>query len=77
MNEAIVHGLAVAGGAAGKRVTERIVAVGTLRYKSSTAAIYHASEQIALRFIALRERHVIGHHKSLQQVRALYRADGG
>ncbi len=62
--------LAVAGGVAGERANERVVAVGTLSHEGGAAVVSHTDEQVALRFIALRERHVIGLHESLQQISA-------
>lgn len=57
VHEAVIHSLTVAGGAAGDRATERVVAVGTLRHKSSTSVIGHAGEQISLNFTAFPNRH--------------------
>ena len=70
MHEAIVHRLAVAGGAAGERATERVVGVRALRYKGVAAKVSHPDEQVALCFVALRERHVAGHGERLQQITA-------
>ena len=70
VHEAVVYRLAVAGGAAGERAAERVVAVGTLCHKGGTTVVGHADEQVALRFVALRERHVAGHGERVQQVAA-------
>ena len=70
VHEAIVHRLAVAGGAAGKRAIERVVGVRALRYKGVAAKVSHPDEQVALCFVALRERHVAGHGERLQQITA-------
>ena len=66
----IIHSLPIAGGAAGERATERVVAVGSLCYEGIAAMIIHTDEQVALRFVALGQRHVTGHIQSLQQVAA-------
>ncbi len=58
------------GSATSHRATERIVSIGTRNYGGIASLIKLANEQVALLFIALRERHVIGLHESLQQVSA-------
>ena len=58
------------GSATSHRTTERIVSVGTRSYGGIAALIKLTDKQVALLFVALRERHVIGLHESLQQVRA-------
>ena len=70
VHEAVVYRPAVAGGAAGERATERVVAVAALHHFRIAAAVGHADEQVALRFVALRERHVAGHGERVQQVGA-------
>ena len=70
MDERIVHRLAVAGGVAGERPVERVVAVAALRHERGTAVVSHADDQVALRFVALRKCHVARHGECLQQVTA-------
>lgn len=57
VHETVIYRLTIAGGAAGERATECVVAVGTLRHKSSTSVIGHAGEQISLNFTAFPNRH--------------------
>lgn len=68
--KAVGHRLIIAGGAARERATERIVGVGTLHQTGAAAFVMHAGEQVALRLVFLRKRHVAGHSKRLQQVSA-------
>ena len=62
--------MAGAGGAAGERAAKGIVAVAALGHERVAAMVGHADDQVALRFIALRERHVAGQGERLQQVAA-------
>ena len=62
--------LTVAGGAAGERATQRVVAVAAFGYGGVAAFVAHPSEQVALRLVALRQRHVVRHGERLQQVAA-------
>ena len=68
--KAVSHRLIIAGGAAGERAAERVVSVGALHQTGAAALVVHAGEQVALRFVALRERHVAGHGERVQQVGA-------
>ena len=47
-----------------------VVGVGTLCHECGAASVGHTGEQVALRFVALRERHVAGHGERVQQVAA-------
>ena len=68
--KAVGHRLIIAGGAAGERATERIVGVGTLHQTGAAAFVMHAGEQVSLRLVFLRERHVAGQYELLEQVTA-------
>ena len=57
MSEGVIHHRALSSGVASGRSPERVVAVGTLRHKSSTSVIGHAGEQISLNFTAFPNRH--------------------
>lgn len=70
MSEGIVYGLAVACSIAGGWASADVVGVGALRHEGGTTVVGHAGEQVASRFVGLRERHVAGHGKRLQQVSA-------
>jgi|GEM_PF-6427837 len=70
VHEAVVHRLPVAGGAASERASVGVVGIGTLGHEGGAAMVGHADEQVALRFVALRKRHVAGHGECLQQVAA-------
>ena len=70
--EGIIHRLAVAGGAAAERATERIIGVGTLCHEGTAAVVGHAGKQVALRLIALRQAHTIrlSEHHTIHRVAA-------
>ena len=68
--KAVSHRLIIAGGAAGERTPDRIVSVGALHQTGAAALVVHAGEQVALRLVFLRERHVAGQRELLQQVTA-------
>ena len=68
--EGVVLHSALAGGIAGGRTTERVVAVLTVSYQRCAAMVRHAGEQISLYFVALRQGHVVRHGELLQQMRA-------
>ncbi len=70
VHEAVVYRLAVSGGAASERAAECVVGIGTLGHEGGAAMVGHADEQVALRFVALCERHVAGHGERVQQVAA-------
>ena len=65
----IIHHSSLAGGVAGSRATEFIIAVLTLYHKRATTAVSHADEQVTLRLVGLRERHAVGLAEGLQQIR--------
>ena len=64
------RGLTTAGGAAGKRAPKCVVAVAALGDGGVAAFVAHPREQVALRFIALRQRHVVRHGERLQEIAA-------
>ena len=68
MSKDIVHHSTLAGGIAGSRATEFIIAVLTLHHEGTTTAVSHADEQVTLRLVGLRERHAVGLAESLQQI---------
>ena len=70
MGKDIIHHRTLAGGVAGSRATEFIIAVLTLHHKGTTTAVCHADEQVTLRLVGLRERHAVGLAEGLQQIRA-------
>ena len=57
--KAVSHRLIIAGGAAGERAAERVVSVGALHQTGAAALVVHAGEQVALRLVALCERHTV------------------
>ena len=59
MSEGVIHHRALSGGAAGERSPERVMAVGAFSHKGSATVIGHAGEQVALRLVALCERHTV------------------
>ena len=70
MSKDIIHHRTLAGGVAGSRATEFIIAVLTLHHEGTTTAVCHADEQVTLRLVGLRERHAVGLAEGLQQVGA-------
>ncbi len=61
---------ALAGGVAGGRTTEGVIAVLAVGYQSGAAMVGYSGEQIALDFVALCQRHIVRHGKLLKQMRA-------
>ena len=72
--EAVVDGLPVAGGAAGERAAECIVGVAALGHGGAAALVEHAGEQVTLRLVALRERHVAGQREHVVGFSCLQRS---
>ena len=63
---------ALAGGVAGGRTTEGVIAVLAVGYQSGAAMVCCAREQVALNLVALREVHIIRHRELFQQVCACH-----
>jgi len=70
--EAIIFHRALARGVADSRAAEGVIAVLTVGYQSGATMVRHAGEQIALYFVALRQRHIVRHRELLQQMRACH-----
>ena len=70
VREGVVLHAALPGGAAVGRASEGIIAVAALDDEGAAAVVLHAGEQVAVLFIALREREPVRVRQGVQQVRA-------
>ena len=70
MLEDIVHNSSLSGGITGGRSPEGVVTVLALRHQSRAAMVSHAGEQVTIRLVGLRQRHVIRLGELVQQVGA-------
>ena len=70
VREGVVLHAALAGGAAVGRASEGVIAVAALDDEGAAAVVLHVGEQVAVLFIALREREPVRVRQGVQQVRA-------
>ena len=70
VREGVVLHAALPGGAAVGRASEGVIAVAALDDEGAAAVVLHAGEQVAVLFIALREREPVRLRQGVQEVRA-------
>jgi len=68
VREGVVHHHPLSRSIAGGRASEDIVCVLKLRYKGAATMVSHAGEQVTIRLVGLRKRHIIRLGELVQQI---------